>query len=41
MLDEKSKQTQLVARVAKKIITSNIDIPEIKRIRWSVRVVVS
>jgi len=41
MLPEKSKQTQLVARVAKRIITSNMDIPDIKKIRWTVRVVVS
>lgn len=41
MLPEKSKQTQLVARVAKQIITSNMDIPNIKTIKWTVRVVVS
>lgn len=39
MLNEKSKQTQLVARVAKKVITSNMDVPEIRRIKWTVRVV--
>jgi hypothetical protein len=41
MLPEKSKQTQLVARVARRIISSNMDIPDIKKIRWTVRVVVS
>ena len=41
MLSEKSKQTQLVARVARRIIGSNMDIPDIKTIKWTVRVVVS
>ena len=41
MLPEKSKQTQLVARVAKRIIHANLDIPVLKTIPWSVRVVVS
>ncbi len=41
MLPEKSQQTQLVARVAKRIINSNMDIPDIKTIKWTVRVVVS
>jgi hypothetical protein len=41
MLPEKSEQTQLVARVAKRIIASNMDIPDIKTIRWTARVVVS
>ncbi len=41
MLPEKSKETQLVARVAKRIISSNMDIPNIKTIKWTVRVVVS
>ncbi len=41
MLPEKSQQTQRVARVARRIIGSNLDIPEIKTIKWSVRVIVS
>ncbi len=41
MLVEKSEQTQLVARVARRIISSNMDIPDIEKIRWTVRVVVS
>ena len=41
MLPEKSKQTQLVARVARRIIGANMDIPEIRTIKWTVRVVVS
>ena len=41
MLPEKSKQTQLVARVARRIIAANMDIDEIKTIKWTVRVVVS
>ena len=41
MFPEKSNQTQLVARVAKRIIKSNMDIPEIQTIKWTVRVVVS
>jgi len=39
MLPEKSKQTQLVANVARRIIATNMDIPEIKTIKWTVRVV--
>jgi hypothetical protein len=41
MLPEKSKQTQLVAKIARRIIASNSDIPDISLIKWSVRVVVS
>lgn len=41
MLPEKSRETQLVARVAQKIIQGNMDVPEIRRIKWTVRVVVS
>jgi hypothetical protein len=41
MLPEKSQQTQRVARVASRIIGSNLDIPEIKTIKWSARVIVS
>ena len=41
MLPEKSRETQLVARVAKRIIQGNMDLPEIRRIKWTVRVVVS
>ncbi len=41
MLPEKSQQTQRVARVARRIIGSNLDIPEIKTIKWSARVIVS
>ncbi|CAF3842138.1 unnamed protein product [Adineta steineri] len=39
MLPEKSKQTQQVARVARRIIASNMDIADIKTIKWTVRVV--
>ncbi|CAF0792979.1 unnamed protein product [Rotaria sp. Silwood1] len=39
MLPENSKQTQLVARVAKQIIGANMDIDSIRNIKWSVRVV--
>jgi len=41
MFPEKSKETQLVARVARRIIASNMDIPSIKTIKWTVRVIVS
>jgi hypothetical protein len=41
MLPEQSKQTQLVARVARRLIGSNMDIPEVVNIKWSVRVIVS
>ncbi|CAF1331589.1 unnamed protein product [Adineta steineri] len=41
MLPEKSKQTQQVARVARRIIASNMDIANIKTIKWTVRVVVT
>lgn len=40
MLSEKSQETQLVARVAKRIIKANMDVPEIRTIKWTVRVVV-
>ncbi|CAF3977765.1 unnamed protein product [Rotaria sp. Silwood2] len=39
MLPENSKQTQLVARVARQIIGANMDIGNIRNIKWSVRVV--
>lgn len=39
MLPEGSKATQVVAKVAKRILTANMDIPQIKAIKWSVRVV--
>jgi hypothetical protein len=41
MLPTNSKQTQLVAKVARKIIAANLDIPDVKNIKWSVRVIVS
>jgi hypothetical protein len=41
MLPEKSQQTQRVARVARRIIGSNMDIPEITTIKWTARVIVS
>jgi hypothetical protein len=41
MMPEKSKQTQIVAKVARRIIASNMDISEIQSMKWSVRVVVS
>ncbi len=40
-MPEKSKQTQIVAKVARRILGSNMDISEVKSIKWTVRVVVS
>lgn len=41
MLPSDSKHTQFVSRVAKRILAANDDIPEIKSVKWSIRVVVS
>ena len=41
MYEVNSKPTQLVVRVVKRLLTANMDIPELKTIKWTVRVVVS
>lgn len=41
MLSEDSKQTQCVVRVVRKLIGANLDIPNVKNIKWTVRVIVS
>ncbi|CAF5214792.1 unnamed protein product, partial [Rotaria magnacalcarata] len=38
MMPENSKQTQLVAKVTKKIISANADLPNVRSTKWSVRV---
>ncbi|CAF3416917.1 unnamed protein product [Rotaria socialis] len=38
MMPENSKETQLVAKVAKKIISANVDLPNVRSIKWTIRV---
>ena len=40
MYEAKSKPTQLVVRVVKRLLSANMDIPELTTIKWTVRVIV-
>ncbi|UJR15858.1 hypothetical protein I4U23_002784 [Adineta vaga] len=39
MYTSESKPTQLVAKIAKRLIHANMDIPELRTIKWTVRVI--